>query len=258
MGAIEEIWGDQVMSKQYFVAVNGSRAAKGFVQMVEGPEDRGVLEDVGTKAEDKAVEDLVEVRLDIEQPDKFFLLGSSLTAQERTEMVDVRDRKTTEFQMLTQGSKTVAEYDRAFTELARYAPHMVDNEYRKARKFESGLRGPIQDRVNLLNMLTYAGVLDKSILAEANLNSSQSLGENQKKRQTYDNRQDQHDAKKKTNVDSSNNMNQEGGTRPTCTSCGRQHFGVFHRTSGACFECGEMGHHIKDCPKVKARDDKKR
>ena len=34
------------------------------------------------------MEDLVEVRLDIERPDKFFLLGSSLTAQERTEMVE--------------------------------------------------------------------------------------------------------------------------------------------------------------------------
>ena len=43
---------------------------------------------MGTKAEDKAVEDLDEVRLDIERPDKFFLLGSSLTAQERTEMVE--------------------------------------------------------------------------------------------------------------------------------------------------------------------------
>ena len=38
---------------------------------------------------------------------------------------------------LTQGSRTVAEYDRAFTELARNAPHMVNDEYMKARKFES-------------------------------------------------------------------------------------------------------------------------
>ncbi|XP_028124943.1 uncharacterized protein LOC114321905 [Camellia sinensis] len=88
--------------------------------------------------------------------------------------LSVRNRKTTEFQNLTQGNKTVVEYDRAFTELARYAPHMVDDDYRKARKFESGLRGPIQDRVNMLNMPTYAGVLDKAILAEANLNRYQS------------------------------------------------------------------------------------
>ncbi|XP_028107028.1 cytochrome P450 76A1-like [Camellia sinensis] len=42
--------------------------------MIEGPEGREVLDDVGTKAEDKAVEELVEVRVDMERPDKFFLL----------------------------------------------------------------------------------------------------------------------------------------------------------------------------------------
>ncbi|XP_028078843.1 serine/threonine-protein kinase Nek1-like [Camellia sinensis] len=39
----------------------------------------------------------------------------------------VRDRKTTKFQTLTQCNRTMAEYDRAFTELARYAPHMGRN-----------------------------------------------------------------------------------------------------------------------------------
>ena len=56
--------------------------------MIEGPEDQSVLDDVGTRAEDKAVEVLVEIRIDTESPNKFFLLGSSLTAQERTEMVE--------------------------------------------------------------------------------------------------------------------------------------------------------------------------
>ncbi|XP_028087838.1 uncharacterized protein LOC114288517 [Camellia sinensis] len=88
MEEVEEIWGDQVMSKQCFVAVNGSRATKGFVQMIEGPEDQSVLDYVGAKAKDQAVEELMEVRIDAKSPNKFFLLRSSLTAQERTEMVE--------------------------------------------------------------------------------------------------------------------------------------------------------------------------
>ncbi|XP_028098130.1 uncharacterized protein LOC114297847 [Camellia sinensis] len=140
--------------------------------------------------------------------------------------LSVRDRKTTEFQNLIQGNKIVAEYDRAFTELARYAPHMIDDEYQKVRKFESGLRGPIQDRVNMLNMPTCAGVLDKAILAEANLNRYQGSGESQRKRQNYDNRRVPFNAKKKINMGSSNNSNQEGNVKPTCTSCGKLHFGV--------------------------------
>ncbi|XP_028081110.1 uncharacterized protein LOC114282603 [Camellia sinensis] len=128
-------------------------------------------------------------------------------------LLSVWDRKTTEFQMLTQGSKTVAEYDH------------------------------------------------KAIPAETNLNRSQSSGKDQNKRQTYDNREeeaDPTDAEEETKVGSSNSTNQEGGTWPTCASCGKRHFGVCHRTTGACFGCGERGHRIKDCPKVKAREDKQR
>ncbi|XP_028094420.1 uncharacterized protein LOC114294484 [Camellia sinensis] len=36
-GVIEEVLGDQIMSKQCFVIMNGSRATKGFEQMVEEP-----------------------------------------------------------------------------------------------------------------------------------------------------------------------------------------------------------------------------
>ncbi|XP_028089523.1 uncharacterized protein LOC114289888, partial [Camellia sinensis] len=134
---------------------------------------------------------------------------------------------------------------------------MVDDEYRKDRKFESGLRGPIQDRVNMLNMLTYAEVLDKAILAEANLNRYQSSGESQKKRQNYDNHRGAFDARKKTNIGSSSYSRQEGGTRPTCSSCGKTHSGVCCWASRACFECGEVGHRVEDCPKAKANDGKK-
>ncbi|XP_028064701.1 uncharacterized protein LOC114267827 [Camellia sinensis] len=81
-GQVEEVWGDQVMEKQCFVAVNGSRAAKGFVQMIKGPEGKEVLEDVGRKAEKKSVKDLVEVRIDENNPTKFFLLGLPLSSAE--------------------------------------------------------------------------------------------------------------------------------------------------------------------------------
>ncbi|XP_028121623.1 uncharacterized protein LOC114318849 [Camellia sinensis] len=166
----------------------------------------------------------------------------------------VRDHKTTEFQTLTQGNRIVAEYDCIFTELSRYAPHTVNTEYRKARKFESGLREPIQDRVHMLNMPTYIEALDKAILAKANLNKYQSSGKNHRKIQNYDNRRAPFNAKKKVNVGSSSNSNQENGTRPTCTSCEKQHWGVCHRASRVCFECGEMGHRVKDYPKTKIKD----
>ncbi|XP_028097039.1 uncharacterized protein LOC114296912 [Camellia sinensis] len=51
----------------------------------------------------------------------------------------VRDRKAAEFMELKQGNKSIAEYEAQFIELARFAPHMVDTNYKKARQFQGGL-----------------------------------------------------------------------------------------------------------------------
>lgn len=81
----------------------------------------------------------------------------------------VRDRKVTEFEQLKQGTMSVAKYESKFTELARYAPHMVDTGYKKARKFEGGLNVEILDRINVMKLLKYVDVLDRAIIAELNI-----------------------------------------------------------------------------------------
>ncbi|XP_028062878.1 uncharacterized protein LOC114266194 [Camellia sinensis] len=81
----------------------------------------------------------------------------------------VRDRKVSEFMELKQGNRSVAEYKAHFTELARFAPHMVDTDYKKARQFEGGLRDPILDKMNLLKLPTYVDVLDKALIPEGNV-----------------------------------------------------------------------------------------
>ncbi|XP_028113943.1 uncharacterized protein LOC114311984 [Camellia sinensis] len=80
-----------------------------------------------------------------------------------------RDQKVSEFQELKQGRMSVAEYEAMFTELARFAPHMVDKDYKKARKFEGGLNLDIFDRVGVLKLPTYVQVLDRSLMEEATL-----------------------------------------------------------------------------------------
>ena len=64
---------------------------------------------------------------------------------------------------------TVVEYEAKFTELARFAPHVIDTDYKKARHFEGGLRSDILERVNVLKLETYIGVLDRAIISEANI-----------------------------------------------------------------------------------------
>ena len=66
---------------------------------------------------------------------------------------------------------SIAEYESKFIELARYAPHIVNTDYKKARKFEDGLNVEILDRINVLKLLKYVDVLDRAIMAESNIDA---------------------------------------------------------------------------------------
>ncbi|XP_057965506.1 uncharacterized protein LOC131156074 [Malania oleifera] len=57
----------------------------------------------------------------------------------------VIEEKIEEFTNLTQGDMTVAEYVAKFVELSWFAPFLVPNEARKARKFDKGLRHGIYE-----------------------------------------------------------------------------------------------------------------
>ncbi|XP_028066142.1 uncharacterized protein LOC114269081 [Camellia sinensis] len=80
-----------------------------------------------------------------------------------------QDRKVSEFQELKQGRMSMAEYEAKFTELARFVPHMVDPDYKRARKFEGRLDLEVFDREGVLKLLTYVEVLNRAIMAKATL-----------------------------------------------------------------------------------------
>ena len=52
----------------------------------------------------------------------------------------IQDKMEQEFLSLTQGSMTVLEYEARFAELYKYAPHIVADESKKAKKFVMGLK----------------------------------------------------------------------------------------------------------------------
>ncbi|XP_028101658.1 uncharacterized protein LOC114300974 [Camellia sinensis] len=79
-------------------------------------------------------------------------------------------------------------YDKYFPQkLARFAPHMVDTDYKKARKFERGLRGAILGRVNVLKLPTYVDVLERAVIAERNLAAQSQIAEWKGKRNQQNN-----------------------------------------------------------------------
>ncbi|XP_028052737.1 uncharacterized protein LOC114257164 [Camellia sinensis] len=161
----------------------------------------------------------------------------------------MRDKKVTEFETLKQGNKTVAEYEAQFAELARFAPYMVDTDYKKARKFEGGLRSTILDKVNMLKLPTYVDVLERAVIAKGNLATQSRISEWKGKRQnTQWSKGSPTPPNKKQTLGSSNTSTPSQDSMPTCPECGKKHRGTCYRKSRACFQCDKTGHLIKDCP----------
>lgn len=70
------------------------------------------------------------------------------------------------FLELKQGHMYVPQYAIKFNELARFAPHQVDTEERKARRFEQGLKPWIFSRLAVLQIDSFTTILEKAIIAE--------------------------------------------------------------------------------------------
>ncbi|XP_028070445.1 uncharacterized protein LOC114272932 [Camellia sinensis] len=139
-----------------------------------------------------------------------------------------RDRKVSEFQELKQDRMSIAEYKAKFTELARFSPHMVDTDYKKAQKFEGGLDLDVYDRVSVLKLPTYVGVLDRALMAKAILAAKKQvtipITEWRRKRDRFNFKKGR-SFPKKQNTRSSSSSSQSSGSMPVCLECGRKHKG---------------------------------
>lgn len=84
-GRQEDLHGDQVASKKCYISSIHNSSREKPVHWIEVP-DAPVLEDVGAPAEEKAIEDLVTVPI-TDDGSRFFLIGSSLNATDREQMI---------------------------------------------------------------------------------------------------------------------------------------------------------------------------
>ncbi|XP_057502680.1 uncharacterized protein LOC130786384 [Actinidia eriantha] len=164
----------------------------------------------------------------------------------------LKSKKLKEFIHLKQGNITVMAYEAKFTELARYAPYMVDTEEKKARKFEDGFRGNIKSRLELLRLPTYTEVLNCALLAERSNEEYYQDRDNKRKGETSKGPGGSNaiQSKKSNTGTVSKNYSSSKGTYPQCLKCRKFHKGtVCYVETGACFKCGQQGHMIRDCPK---------
>lgn len=60
---------------------------------------------------------------------------------------------------------SLAEYDKKFMELSRFAPHMVATGALRAKRFEDGLNEELRGVVKMLSLQTYTDLLNVSLMS---------------------------------------------------------------------------------------------
>ncbi|KAL8097338.1 hypothetical protein AgCh_030468 [Apium graveolens] len=77
---------------------------------------------------------------------------------------------------------SVADYESKFEELSRYMPSYVDTDRKKAERFQQGLKPWIRGKVVIFELDTYAGVVQKAMIAETESDMSQKEKESKKRK----------------------------------------------------------------------------
>ncbi|XP_056162595.1 uncharacterized protein LOC130136574 [Syzygium oleosum] len=166
-----------------------------------------------------------------------------------------REQKMNEFQRLRQNQLTVDQYEARFAELSQYAPRLIEDPVDKARRFRDGLKPEIKDQLVPLNLKNYDELYDRAQLIERNLAERTAASGSR-----FMPNKDNHRFGKRPMTGGKFPIppSKKGGVRKpvsnnnngSCRLCGRRHGSApcLART-GACFGCGQHGHHIRDCPR---------
>ncbi|MQM03581.1 hypothetical protein Taro_036366 [Colocasia esculenta] len=166
-----------------------------------------------------------------------------------------------EFLSLTQGSMTILEYEAKFSELSKYAPHIVANERRKAKKFVMGLRPSLRTKLMAFDHRTLNEALSVACRQEGEM--EQYLEEkkvSQKRPAAPFQRQD----RKKAAFQSPQRPVASGSSQvpsqhspsgqKECPHCRRAHGGTeCWKLAGKCLKCWSSEHRIKDFPRLQQR-----
>lgn len=171
----------------------------------------------------------------------------------------MKNKMEMQFLELKQGDMSVEQYEAKFIELARFAPHQVDTEMRKARRFEQGLKPWIYNKVSVFETKKYNKLVQKAIIAESGSEAYKEYKYEKKRKYDhgYDNKS-QRNFKRGTKTTNDynpgwgnqkpQNFSQQSKPIPECKKCGKRHGGfVCFKGTQNCFTCGQQGHVAAEC-----------
>ncbi|XP_022897718.1 uncharacterized protein LOC111411415 [Olea europaea var. sylvestris] len=172
----------------------------------------------------------------------------------------LRDFKESEFLQLRQGKLSLIDYERQFEQLSRYAPHLVDTEVKKIRRFENGLRPEIGMIIKSHRFTSYREMLERAHTISYQRNRfeqySQQGKESWGKRKWNDQSKDRRNWPNKrpsTGV----HIGGTNGTITPCPKCNKSHRGECLFGKNICFRCGKPAYISLNCtePPRKKNDD---
>ena len=195
----------------------------------------------------------------------------------------VRRARAKQFEELEQTpSMTVAEYDIQFTQLSRYAPHLVPTERMRIERFIDGLVRPLFRAVapQMKSFPSYSAAVECAKMLEMKEMdvrekakrtkfeggfSGQSSGAQSKKsgpqapkvvpqrpmgsitQSSASSQRERYDQRGFGPV-SHQSLGPTEKAKPPCQICGRFHLGQCRQGMSGCYFCGQEGHLKRDCP----------
>ncbi|KAJ8619853.1 hypothetical protein MRB53_028382 [Persea americana] len=162
----------------------------------------------------------------------------------------IRAQKAQEFANLIQGNMTVAEYEAKFSELARYAPHLIPDEASKADKFEKGLRPILMKQVAGFELEDYDKLVTKAFKMEATLALTEQFKDKKHNGNNGNNYKRGSPNKSHGGYGQPQKQRRADNIKTpvvTCSYCqGRHHVDEYYKKNKLCFNCGKSGHMVKD------------
>ncbi|MQL89838.1 hypothetical protein Taro_022428 [Colocasia esculenta] len=171
---------------------------------------------------------------------------------------NIQDKMEQEFLSLTQGSMTVLEYEARFSELSKYAPHIVEDEHRKTKKFVMGLKPSLQTRLVAFDHRTLDKALSAACWQEGEMKQYLEEKKDSQKRpaatfQRQDKKKTVYQTPQKPVAVSNSQVPsiRSPGVKKECPHCRKTHGGSeCWLVAGRCLKCGSSDHKIKDCPRL--------
>ena len=179
-----------------------------------------------------------------------------------------KDSKIEEFFKLEKKNMSISEYEKRFSELVRLVPYIQADEVLKCKMFLAGLQHRIRVPLSVVPQNRFGDLVEAALRVEQSTmamyqsrkeSKRSALGTSQQSSGQYNLKKSKGRGSRGRGA-SRGAIFSQGSVRPPVASsgtqsippiydmCQRRHFGECKRYSTVCFNCGQEGHFIRECP----------